>query len=79
MSLQSTPPSSPPPPANQRSGCLTAFLILLGLIMLLPGVCGIIIVSTDMKAITRDGRVLSLLAFGACGIVVIWLAVRPRR
>jgi hypothetical protein len=83
MSLQSAPPPSPPPPASQRSGCLTAFLILIGLILLLPGVCGIILVSTDMKEITRDGTALgitaSLLALGACGIVVIWLAVRPRR
>jgi hypothetical protein len=38
------PPSVPPgplPPA-QRSGCLTAFMLLAGLILLLPGLCAIL-------------------------------------
>jgi hypothetical protein len=29
----------PPEPPVQRSGCLTGFLVLAGLTMLLPGVC----------------------------------------
>jgi hypothetical protein len=36
------PPPIPPAPAApraQRNGCLTAFLVLAGLILLLPGVC----------------------------------------
>jgi hypothetical protein len=72
-----------PPPPPPRNGCLTAFLILVGLILLLPGVCGIILVGTDWREITTDGTALgitaSLLALGVCGIVVIWLAARPRR
>jgi len=72
-----------PPTTNRGKGCLTAFLILIGLIMLVPGVCGIILVGYDWQEITRDqgalGITAGLLAVGACGILVIWLAVRPRR
>jgi hypothetical protein len=72
-----------PPPVNPRNGCLTAFLILIGLIMLVPGVCGIILVGYDWREITRDqsalGITAGLLAVGVCGVVMIWLAVRPRR
>jgi hypothetical protein len=71
------------PPPNQRNGCLTAFLILIGLILLLPGVCGIILVGTDWNELARDQTALlltmGLIAIGICGVVVIWLAVRPRR
>jgi hypothetical protein len=38
------PPSPPndsyvPPPPPERSGCLTAFMVLVGIILLLPGLC----------------------------------------
>jgi hypothetical protein len=73
----------PPPPANPRNGCLTAFLILVGVILLLPGVCGIILMSYDWHELARDQTAmlitLGLLALGVIGVVVIWLAVRPRR
>jgi uncharacterized membrane protein len=82
MSQPSAPSPSPaPPPA--RNGCLTALLILVGLILLVPGVCGIILVSYDMRELAKDQTAMliavGLLALGACGVVVIWLAVRPRR
>jgi hypothetical protein len=73
----------PPPPANQRDGCLTAILIVVGLILLVPGVCGVLLVSYDWRELSTDQTVLliaaGLLALGVCGLVVIWLAVRPRR
>lgn len=73
----------PPPSATPRNGCLTAFLILVGIILLIPGVCGIILVGTDWHELTRDQTAMlitvGLLALGVIGVVVIWLAVRPRR
>jgi hypothetical protein len=73
----------PPPPDNPRNGCLTAFLILVGVILLIPGVCGIILVGTDWHELATDQTALlisaGLLALGVIGVVVIWLAVRPRR
>jgi hypothetical protein len=83
MSPPSAPPLAPSPPHGPRNGCLTALLILVGLILLLPGVCGIILVGYDWHEITRDQGALlitvGLLALGVLGVVVIWLAVRPRR
>jgi hypothetical protein len=73
---------SPPPPANPRNGCLQALAIVIGMILLVPGVCGIILVSYDTRELRTDGTALlaavGLIALGVCGIVVIWLAVRRR-
>jgi len=73
----------PPPSGSPRNGCLTAFLIVAGLILLVPGVCGIILVGYDWKEIAADQTALlisaGLITLGVCGVVVIWLAVRPRR
>jgi uncharacterized membrane protein len=49
-------------------------------ILLLPGVCGIILVSQDWREIATDQTALliaiGLLALGVCGVVVIWAALR---
>jgi hypothetical protein len=83
MTIAPGDPHWRPPTENPRNGCLTAFLVGVGLILLLPGVCGIILVGTDWKELSTDQTAIlltiGLLAIGACGIVVIWLAVRPRR
>ena len=47
MSDADTPPTPPvpphpAPPPPQRSGCMTAFMLVTGLILLLPGICGLI-------------------------------------
>ncbi len=81
MSQPSPLPPSPPPGA--RNGCLQAFAIVIGLILLLPGICGIILVGYDMRELATDRTALfaavGLIALGVLGIVVIWMAVRPRR
>ncbi|HLH89498.1 MAG TPA: hypothetical protein VKX28_13685 [Xanthobacteraceae bacterium] len=73
----------PPPPANQPNGCLTAFLILVGVILLIPGVCGIILASQDGAELVRDQTALliagGLISLGVLGVVVIWLAIRAWR
>jgi hypothetical protein len=33
------PPAPPPPPSAESSGCLTALMVIFGIILLLPGLC----------------------------------------
>jgi drug/metabolite transporter (DMT)-like permease len=69
-----------PPP---RGGCLTALLIAVGAILLLPGICGVIIASLDPHELMVDPNtllaVLGLIAVGVGGIALIWFAVRRPR
>jgi hypothetical protein len=72
------PPSAPPP---RRSGWLTAFMIIIGVILLLPGICALIFgagMSHPDPVITT--LVLLGLALGAGGVWLIAAAIRgPRR
>jgi peptidoglycan/LPS O-acetylase OafA/YrhL len=71
------PPPVPPPP---RSGCLTAFLVIVGVVLLLPGVC-VLAVSKDLYSDPLFGVVAIIASLvGIGGITLIWLAQRrPRR
>jgi drug/metabolite transporter (DMT)-like permease len=77
---QSPPP--PPPPA-QRNGCITALMIVVGAILLLPGICGVIIAGLDPHELMVDPitlfAVLGLIAIGIGGGVLIWFALRRPR
>ncbi|HEY4406383.1 MAG TPA: hypothetical protein VGN55_17180 [Xanthobacteraceae bacterium] len=84
----SEPPTSPNPPMRPQDqsgqrGCLQVFLVLLGLVMLLPGICGVIIVGLDPHELMVDPMtllaVLGLIAIGVGGIVLIWFALRQPR
>jgi hypothetical protein len=79
---QSQPGRLPPPPP--RSGCATAFMILVGAILLLPGLCALIfggIALTDPKYISSSdvSFVMVGLLAGFIGILLIWTAIRGRR
>ena len=57
-------------------------MALVGAILLLPGICGVIMVGLDpRRLIDRDmqGVVLGLIALGGGGIALIWSAVRRPR
>jgi hypothetical protein len=77
------PASRPTPPTSARSGCLTAFLILAGIVLLLPGLCAIALVAFDWKSALSGSTlpaVLIFLAISAGGIIMIREGVRgPRR
>ena len=77
----STIPEPPPPPA-QRSGCLTAFMILAGLILLLPGLCAVIFGVGELSSSSTDPVIMALvtvgLILGGLGIGMIWTAIRGR-
>ena len=82
MSQASLPPPSSPPP-DQRNGCLTALLIGIGILMLLPGLCAVLIVGFDPVHALNDPTTVSALIgfFGitAGGVALIWWAARRPR
>ncbi len=70
--------STPPPlPPAQRSGCLTALMILIGVVLLLPGICALAFISPGMLADPSGLLILLVcLAIAVGGIALIWLALR---
>jgi hypothetical protein len=77
-----SPPSPPPrlPPPAQRGGCLTAIMVVAGLIMLLPGLCAIIfgvgsLTNSSIEPIVMV-LVLSGLFVSFLGILLIRAAVK---
>jgi hypothetical protein len=79
----SRPLGTPHPPDPSNGGCLQVLAILLGLAMLLPGLCGIIIAGLDPHELMVDPNtllaVLGLISLGVGGVALIWWAVRQRR
>ena len=78
----SPPPEQRAPAPTGPSGCMAAFLILLGVVLLLPGLCAIIFASFDWKD-ALSGSFLPILvvclAIAAAGIMLIVAAVRSLR
>jgi hypothetical protein len=81
MSVPDIKPPDPQRPAG-LGGCMMAFLIILGILMLLPGLCALIFLvelhpsRSDMNAIIAIGFITFLI--GAAGVGLIVLAVRNR-
>jgi hypothetical protein len=71
-----TPPPLPPPP-SQRSGCGVVALVLVGIVMLLPGLCSLIVIGNSGIG---EGAVVWLwlipFAIAAVGVFLIVLAIR---
>lgn len=78
------PPVPPPPPLPpKRSGCLTAFMVLFGVILLLPGLCAIIFGVGNLSSSSSDPMITTLvwigLLVGVGGVMLIWAAIRGPR
>ena len=82
MSYGDMPPTGPAPPPvpPPRNGCLTAFMVIVGLILLLPGLCALIF---GVGSLTSGGLDSSITPFvllgllvGAGGVLMIRWAVR---
>ena len=80
---ESQPPEIPPGPPSrpqEESGCLTAILIVIGIILLLPGLCSLIFVFGGLIKSAEDVQFVALLMMiGASGVALIWWAIRRRR
>jgi hypothetical protein len=74
-------PSGPPPrPQEEGNGCLTAILIVIGIILLLPGLCSLLFVFGGLVTSAEDVQfVIALGLVGCAGIGLIWWAIRGRR
>ena len=81
----SLPPESPPGPPPRRSseessGCLTAIMIVIGIILLVPGLCSLIFVFGGLVKTAEDAQFVALLMMaGAAGVALIWWAIWGRR
>jgi hypothetical protein len=77
---QRAPPSAPRPPRNPW---VTALPILVGVVLLLPGLCSLIfsaMLLTDAGSLGLEPGIQLLLflcfVVGACGVGLIWFAIR---
>jgi len=76
----------PQPPARRPSAWLSALMILIGIILLLPGACAGFFVAAsvmDPPGFFEDSAIVALwlvcFMVAAGGIALIWLAVRRLR
>ena len=73
-------PTVPPPPP--RSGCLTAFMAIIGIILLLPGLCAVIFGGIALTQPHFDGGfmpfILVGLLVGVGGVMLIRAAIVGR-
>jgi len=71
MSYADPPPTGPTPPVGPtpqpRHGCLTAFMIIIGIILLLPGLCAVIF---GGMALTQPHFESGLMSFVVVGLLV---------
>jgi hypothetical protein len=76
MSDRTPPPPLPPP---KRDVFLAFLLVLVGAVLLLPGICVLVFVSSDPKGMLTDSLGLTLLAtclaVSAGGFATIWAGV----
>jgi len=73
------PPLPPPPP---RNGCLTAFMVIAGIILLLPGLCAVIFGGMALTQPHFDSGFTSFIVVGLLvgigGIMLIRAAIVGR-
>jgi hypothetical protein len=79
-----TPPPPPyeyrPPPPEERSGCLTALMVVVGIILLLPGLCSLFFIFGGLVKTASDIQFVAILMLlGAVGVGLLWWAIRGNR
>ena len=78
-------PPPPPllPPSPQRGGCLTALMVISGVILLLPGLCALLFSGISLSEVGRIDSDIAPLVFlglvvGLGGAALIWAAIKGR-
>ncbi len=84
MSGTDHPPLAPPPvPRPPRSGWLTALMVIVGIILLLPGICALYFGSFSLAHPDSPDRFTSFIVVGLLvgfgGVMLIWSAIGRRR
>lgn len=87
MSDEQQQPSSNSPggpqPLPQRSGCATAFMVIIGIILLLPGLCALIFAGASVVERSFPSDILSFIMVGLlagfAGVMMIRAAIRGPR
>jgi hypothetical protein len=84
MNDAENPPGVPPVPSPPpRNGWLTAFMVIVGIVLLLPGLCAIVFGVGNLGSSSPDPMITLLvfmgLAVGAGGILLIRSAIRGPR
>jgi hypothetical protein len=73
----------PVPPTPPRNGCLTAFMVIVGIVLLLPGLCAIVFGVGNLGSSSPDPMITLLVFLGLLvgfgGIMLIRAAIRGPR
>jgi hypothetical protein len=76
-----TEPPQSIPPLRRRGDPASAVMIAIGIVLLLPGICALVLVSDAEPTILRDPQglflVLVCFAISAAGLVMIWVGAAP--
>jgi hypothetical protein len=83
MSSEQGPPNPqnppPPPPSGTGSGCLSAIMVLFGIVLLLPGLCAILLFSSSPGSLRGAEQIVLMCGLAAAaGIALIVAATRVR-
>jgi hypothetical protein len=77
------PPLPRPPPPQPRDGCLTAIMVLVGIVLLLPGLCAVIFGVASFSNGHPDPGFTPFVVIGLLvgfgGVMLIRSAIRGRR
>jgi hypothetical protein len=72
-----------PLPPPEQNGCVTAIMVLVGVGLLLPGLCAVIFGVGYLRDAHFDSSLMALvlvgLLVGFFGIMLIWAAIRRSR
>jgi hypothetical protein len=76
-------PPLPRPPPPPRDGCLTAFMVLVGIVLLLPGLCAVIFGVASLSQSRVDSGFMPFVIIGLLvgfgGVMLIRSAIRGPR
>jgi hypothetical protein len=80
--MSDTPPPAPLPPP-QRSGWMTAFMVIIGIILVLPGLCALIFTGLALTERSVPSDFASFIVVGLLvgfgGVMLIRAAIRGPR